>query len=128
MYKTDFESRHFLRTEKDVLDRIDYSSFDDPEKLRGYFKEIKGYNLSELIGEIDANNALKEKCELTDNQLVVAKELLQVRLGMGFEIHYMLDMLSEQLQLIENGFKELDGMKNHRHKVGEGHYSEKPAW
>ena len=127
MYKAEFESKDFLRTEKDVLERIDFSSFDEPEKLREYFKEIVSYPVQKLVEELDLLN-VGSPAKITGSQIDIVKELLSVRLGLGFEIHYMLDMMSEQLQLIENGFKELDGMKNHRHKVGEGHYSEKPAW
>ena len=131
MYRKEFESHSFLRTEKDVLDRIDFSSYDNQDELRRYFDEISGYSPVDLLNEIERiytevpiGKAATEKADLV-------KELFQVRIGLGFEIHYMIDMLQEEFQQIEKAFKEVSEMKkqflNHRHALDKT-YGEKPVW
>jgi len=128
MYKTELRSKDFLRSKRDIEDQLDFS--DNTEDLRKYFGVINDYTLNELIEELER----LETAKLVplgagfENEMSIVKNLIQNKLGLGFEIHYLIDMVTEQFELIEHSFKEVKNLKNHRHKVGEGHYSEKPAW
>lgn len=128
MYKTELRSKDFLRSKRDIEDQLDFS--DNTEDLRKYFGVINDYTLNELIVELGS----LETAEMVPlgnyftEQTNLVKTLIQNKLGLGFEIHYLIDTLTEQFELIERSFKEVENLKNHRHKVGEGHYSEKPAW
>ena len=125
MYKADFKSRYFLRDENTVKEHIDWAEYDDPDALEQYLDQICRYSIVELLHEIDN---LDPHIKLEKHKREIAKELLSVRIGQGFEIHYMMDRLQEQFQLIEQSLDELAKYKDHRHKLGEGHYSEKPVY
>ena len=131
MYKKEYHSKSFLRTEKDVLDRIDYSSYDEPEELRKYLSEIQAYDLITLIEEIERIDNIEPYNKVHKEQQTIAKELIGVRLGLGFEVHYLIDKIEEELEQIEKAFKEVKELKhqftNHRHDKDKN-YTEKPVW
>lgn len=136
MYKKDFgSSGYFERKPKDIEDFIQF--YDNAEKLYDYFDSIKKHSLKLLIDCYDElDQALwneiktgdKEARTLAEDKQKILGEMIAYKLGLGYQIGFALDKLDEELQLISQSFSELDGLKNHRHKVGEGHYSEKPAW
>lgn len=134
MYKEDFgSSGYFEQDPKEIEEYIQF--YDDADKLYKFFDAIKNHTLKLLIDAYDnieqdlweiVQN--KESKTLKENQLDILGKMITYKLGLGFQIPYALDKLHEELQLIERSFGELAKYKDHRHKVGEGHYSEKPAY
>jgi len=129
MYKPEFRSKTFLRTNKYILDHIDF--MDDPDELREYYAKVVGYDTQSLIEELDRIETISPYQDINDRQKEIVQELLSVRLGLGFELHYMLDMLSEEFQAIQKVLETLKELKarfeKHRHCLDKT-YGETPVW
>jgi len=134
MYKKEFGySGEYEMKKKEIEDKIQF--FDTPEPLYDYFETIKNNTLELLVSEYTGvETSLKEddldldQKQLAKNQMEICGELIAYKLGLGFNFGYLIDNINENFQHIEKAFKSIEELKNHRHKVGEGHYSEKPAW
>jgi len=129
MYKPQFRSKTFLKTDNDVLDQIDW--MDDGDELRKYYADVVGYDLESLINELDRIETISPYQDINDRQKEIVQGLLAVRLGLGFELHYMLDMLSEEFQAIQKELVKLNDLKarfeKHRHCLDKT-YGETPVW
>jgi hypothetical protein len=139
MYKRGFESKWFLRTHDDILEEIDGGWTDYPDELRAYYKKVLLYSNVELINEIDDlqdeyyHLEVSEKLDDKTKSLLVekskiAKDILRTNLGLGFNLHYLIDHLQEQFELIADGFKKLEKYRDHRHRTMLGLYTEKPNY
>lgn len=136
MYKSDFgSSRCFEQKPKEIEEFIQF--YENTDELYTYFASIKNHSLKLLIDcydELDQAlwNEIKvgdEKARtMAEDKQKILGEMIAFKLGLGYQIGYALDKLNEELQFISQSFSELEKYKDHRHKLGEGHYSEKPVY
>ena len=105
-----------------IFDMLDFD--DDADESRKFFRGIQDYSARQLIEklEIDEN--------LVGHEKRIIKDLISAKLGISLvgNLEYLMDRLDEEFGNIYSGLESLKGLKKHRHKVGEGHYSEVPAW
>lgn len=134
MYEKQFEGKNFLRSNKDIREQFDF--YDRAEHLRIYFDDVKKYTLEELFSELQRLNETetpedKGDIQYIKDQTTTIQKLIQNKIGLGFETHYMIDKLSEEFTHIQKAMDELRELKgrfeNHRHRLDKT-YGEKPVW
>jgi hypothetical protein len=129
MYKNKFKTSKFLLTKKEIRKQLEHdNNFQD---MLEYFDSIHNYNVYSLVDELKslinipegANNSYFEY-----QKIELIQDLLKVKLDLGYKFHYLLDMLYEEFAGIEDAMNKLEKYDNHRHRLANGLYSEKPLY
>jgi hypothetical protein len=131
MYKSDFKSKRFLIGLEVIEERLDWEEYG--EELIRYPKEKWDTPLDELINEFTCLEGYlrttTEKIDPADlGRIRILSQIILLKLGINYDIEYLLDVLEEQFSLIQKGFERLHNYENHRHKTIAGLYTEKASY